>query len=240
MDRPRRRSIRYNAGMPNAISNLSKELVRRGVLRALGAYVAIVWLLAQGLVDLLPAIGLPDWAIRVFLVVTVSATPLVAIIAWKYDLTTKGFLRDRKDVINLQAGSRGSTGGPTTRVTPREGLGRSTVLASWRDDKGDRCEQEFDTKFIVGRDFKADIRLSDDRVSRRHLEVYPVGDDWCIRDQSSLNGSYVNGDPVDVMKIERSLEVSLDKGGPKVQLDVRVLNDTLMTAQSETHTRSRQ
>jgi len=214
------------------MSNFSKELVRRGVLRALGAYVAIVWLLAQGLVDLLPAIGLPDWAIRVFLAVTVSATPLVAVIAWKFDLTMKGFLRDRKDVVERQRGNRGSSGGPTTRVTPREGLGRSSVLASWNDDSGDRCEKEFDTKFMIGRDFNADIRLNDDRVSRRHLEVYPVGDDWCIRDQSSLNGSYVNGDAVDVLKIEHSLEVSLDKGGPKVQLDVRVLNDTMMTAQS--------
>lgn len=214
------------------MSNFSKELVRRGVLRALGAYVAIVWLLAQGLVDLLPAIGLPDWSIRVFLAVTVSATPLVAIIAWKYDLTTKGFLRDKKDVVERQMGDRGSPGSPTTRVTPRKGFGRSSVLASWKDDSGDRCEQEFDTKFMIGRDFNADIRLNDDRVSRRHLEVYPVGTEWCIKDQSSLNGSYVNGNAVDVMKIDAGLEVSLDKGGPRVQLDVHVLNDTMMTAQS--------
>lgn len=44
------------------MTTLMKELVRRGVLRALGAYIVIIWLLAQGLVDLLPAVGMPEWS----------------------------------------------------------------------------------------------------------------------------------------------------------------------------------
>ena len=219
------------------MSNLTRELVRRGVLRALGAYVAIVWLLAQGLVDLLPAMGFPDWAIRVFLAVTVSATPLVGLIAWKYDLTTKGFLRDRQDVARDGQRPLDRAFGQTTRATPH---GRSVVLATWTDDKGELREQEFDGRFLIGRDFKADIRLWDDRISRQHLEVYPVGSDWCIKDLSSLNGSYVDGNPIDVKKIDQNLEVSLDKAGPKVQLAVRVMADTLMTADSAHRTRTGQ
>lgn len=222
------------------MSNLSKELVRRGVLRALGAYVAIVWLLAQGLVDLFPAIGLPDWAIRVFLAVTVSATPLVGLIAWRYDLTTKGFLRDKQDVALRRNGPGGQAFGQTTRATPRRGVGRSVVFASWTDDKGDLREKEFDNRFLIGRDFKADIRLCDDRVSRQHFEVYPVGDDWNVRDLSSLNGSYVDGQAFDVRKIDRNVEVSLDKDGPKIQLAVRSMADTKFTAESANRTQAGQ
>lgn len=218
--------------MPRLISNLSKELVRRGVLRALGAYVVLIWLLAQGLVDLLPAVGFPDWAIRVFLAAAVSATPLVGIVAWKYDLTAKGFLRDKVDVANRERALAGNGAGPTTRVSPQRHSAGSMLVANWTDERGKDCEQEFNARFSVGRDPQADIRLADDRVSRRHLEVYPVGEDWFVRDLSSLNGTYVGGDRIDVRKVEKQLDVSLDRDGPKLGFAVRVLQDTQLTART--------
>lgn len=206
--------------------------MRRGVLRALGAYGVLIWLLAQGLVDLFPAVGFPDWAIRVFLAVTVSATPLVAVVAWKYDLTTKGFLRDTRDVALHRKDALSQAIGPTTRAAPRASFGRSIVIAAWKNDEGDQCEKEFDSKFNIGRDIKADIRLWDDRVSRRHVEIYPVGDDWYIKDMSSLNGTYVDGHAIDTVKIDGRLEASLDSTGPKVVLTVRVMHDTKVSTQS--------
>ena len=219
--------------MPTIVRNWWKELVRRGVLRALGAYGVGIWLLAQGLVDLFPAVGLPDWSIQAFLVASLAATPLVCIVAWKYDLTRKGFLPDKKDAEKRRRLASDGIANPTTRFSPRRDNVRSIAIATWRDDKGNVCEKEFDTRFQVGRDFQADIRLWDDRVSRRHLEVYPVGDDWFVRDMSSLNGSYVNGDAIEIEKVDKSIEVSLDRGGPKLQLAVRVMNDTMMTTRSE-------
>jgi hypothetical protein len=222
------------------ISNWWNELVRRGVLRALGAYGVAIWLLAQGLVDLLPAVGLPEWSIQAFLFVSAAATPLVCIVAWKYDLTLKGFLPDRQDVAIRQRAAAGSAANPTTRVSPRSDAVRSIVIAAWRDEKGNFREKEFDTRFQVGRDFQADIRIWDDRVSRRHLEIYPVGDDWFIRDLASLNGSYVDGNAVEIMKIDKSIEVALDRAGPRLQLSVRVMHDTMMSAMSEEPTKLEQ
>jgi hypothetical protein len=218
--------------MAKFISGLSKELARRGVLRALGAYIVLVWLLAQGLVDLLPAIGFPDWAIRVFLAAAVTATPVVGVVAWKYDLTARGFLRDKVDVANRRMERAGSGAGPTTRISPqRDGRG-SILVASWTDLHGGRREQEFDARFRVGRDPQADIRLADDRVSRRHMEVYPVGDEWFVRDLSSLNGTYVEGDRIDVRKIDRRLDVSLDREGPRIGLTVKILQDTQLSTRT--------
>ena len=63
--------------------------------------------------------------------------------------------------------------------------------------------------------------MKDDRVSRRHLRVYPVDDEWHVQDLDSLNGSYVNGQSIDERKVDPELDVSLDKHGPKIHLLVR-------------------
>ncbi len=45
----------------------------------------------------------------------------------------------------------------------------------------------------LGRDLEADIPLNDQRVSRRHLAIQRVGDNYQIIDQGSSNGTVVNG-----------------------------------------------
>ena len=214
------------------IKKLAAELARRSVLRALGAYGIAIWLLAQGLVDLLPAIGMPDWAIRVFLVVAVGFTPLVAVIAWKYDLTSKGFLRDRQDVALQRQSVLRDAIGPTAASLPRRRDGRSILEASWTGDDGEKIQRRFATAFVIGRDYQAEIRLCDDRVSRRHVKVYPEGDEWYLRDLESLNGTYVENKAIDIRKVASDTTVSLDKEGPKVRLGVLMADDTLRTMET--------
>ena len=214
------------------IKKLARELIRRSVLRALAAYLVVVWLLFQGFVDLFPAIGLPEWSIRVFLAIAVTATPVVAVLAWKYDLTRKGFLRDRVDVASARISSLARAIGPTQRSASGHDRGCGIVHVSWMNDKGEACEREFDKAFVIGRDFKADVRMWDDRVSRRHLQVYPDGDDWYVKDLASLNGSFVDGQTIDIRKIDSDFEVSLDANGPKIRLAIQVSNDTMLTADS--------
>lgn len=212
---------------------LFKELVRRGVFRALGAYIAIVWLLASGFVDLLPAVGLPDWAIRVFLAVAVMATPLVVFLSWRYDLTRKGILRDRVDVALARqhelAGSRQYVQMRTTMVPPG---GQSIVEINWQDERGAMRERMFSAAFVIGRDVGADVILSDDRVSRRHVRVYPDGEDWYVKDLATMNGTYVDGRAIDVEKIGREIECYLHKTGPKIRLVKRTVDETQRTSGS--------
>ena len=214
------------------IRKLATELTRRSVLRALGAYGIAVWLLAQGLVDLLPAVGMPTWAIRVFLVVAVGFTPVVAVIAWKYDLTSKGFLRDRQDVAHQRQDVLRDAIGPTAASLPRRRDGRSVLEASWTGDDGEKIQCRVATAFVIGRDYQAEIRLCDDRVSRRHVKVYPEGDDWYLRDLESLNGTYVEKEAVDVRMVGPDTVISLDKDGPKIRLGVLKADDTLRTMET--------
>lgn len=70
------------------------ELKRRNVVRAVVLYAGAVWALSQGISQLSPAIGLPDWSTRAFLIASAIGFPLWVAFAWFYELTPHGFRRD--------------------------------------------------------------------------------------------------------------------------------------------------
>ena len=54
-----------------------------------------------------------------------------------------------------------------------------------------------DREHVVGRDPAADVHIDDDRVSRRHARLTPLGGGgWQLRDLGSKNGVTVDGRPV--------------------------------------------
>jgi TolB-like protein len=74
--------------------SLFAELKRRNVLRVAAAYIAVSWLLIQVVETLFPVFGLSDAAIRtVVIVLAVGFVPIV-IVAWAFELTPEGLIRD--------------------------------------------------------------------------------------------------------------------------------------------------
>jgi TolB-like protein len=74
--------------------SLLSELKRRNVLRAAAFYIAAVWALAQGIAQLGPAVGAPEWATRWFIVAAVVGFPLWIAFAWFYEFTPEGLKRE--------------------------------------------------------------------------------------------------------------------------------------------------
>ena len=72
------------------------ELKRRNVLRAAVLYAGAVWALSQGIAQLSPAIGLPDYATRWFLIAAVIGFPFWIAFAWFYAWTPQGFRREEE------------------------------------------------------------------------------------------------------------------------------------------------
>jgi TolB-like protein/tetratricopeptide (TPR) repeat protein len=70
------------------------ELKRRNVLRGVVLYIGAVWALAQGVAQLTPALSLPDWATRAFLIACAIGFPFWVAFAWFYEFTPRGFKRD--------------------------------------------------------------------------------------------------------------------------------------------------
>ncbi len=74
--------------------NLLAELKRRNVWRAAVVYAAGVWAFGQGLSQFSPALGLPDWTTRWFLVAACIGFPFWIAFAWFYAWTPRGFRRE--------------------------------------------------------------------------------------------------------------------------------------------------
>ena len=74
--------------------SLFSELKRRNVLRVAAAYVAVSWLLIQVVETLFPVFGLSDAAIRTVVIVLAIGFAPAVIVAWAFELTPEGFVRD--------------------------------------------------------------------------------------------------------------------------------------------------
>src|SRR5262249_29378164 len=74
--------------------NLFTELKRRNVIRATILYLGAVWALAQGISQLGPSVGAPEWATRWFLVAAAIGFPFWIAFAWFYEFTPEGLKRE--------------------------------------------------------------------------------------------------------------------------------------------------
>src|SRR5262245_43558210 len=70
------------------------ELKRSNVIRAVILYVGAVWALAQGISQLGPSLGTPEWATRWFLVAAGIGFPFWIAFAWFYEFTPEGLKRE--------------------------------------------------------------------------------------------------------------------------------------------------
>ncbi|HXS72765.1 MAG TPA: hypothetical protein VN725_01890 [Rhodanobacteraceae bacterium] len=78
----------------NAKPSIFAELKRRHVLRAGVLYVGAVWALAQGIAQLTPVVGAPDWAARWFLIAAGIGFPFWLVFAWVFEFTSHGLQRE--------------------------------------------------------------------------------------------------------------------------------------------------
>ena len=77
-----------------ASKNFFAELKRRNVIRAAILYIGAVWAIAQGISQLGPSVGAPEWATRWFLVAAAIGFPFWIAFAWLYEFTPQGLKRE--------------------------------------------------------------------------------------------------------------------------------------------------
>src|SRR5215470_20388676 len=76
--------------------NLFAELKRRNVIRAAIFYLGAVWALAQGISQLGPSLGAPEWATRWFVVAAGIGFPFWIAFSWFYEFTPEGLKRENE------------------------------------------------------------------------------------------------------------------------------------------------
>jgi adenylate cyclase len=66
------------------------ELKRRNVYKAAVAYAVVGWLLIQVATQVFPFLEIPNWAIRLVILVTALGFPVALVIAWAFEATPEG------------------------------------------------------------------------------------------------------------------------------------------------------
>jgi len=96
------------------------------------------------------------------------------------------------------------------RRSPETSVGSSLILEVRRGpEAGQRFTVNPDAPTVLGRHRDCDVSLAHVSVSRRHAEIWPGRDGFVLADMGSLNGSYLNADPVDTALLADGDELAI-------------------------------
>ncbi len=77
------------------------ELKRRKVYRVAIAYAVASWLVIQIATQVFPFFEIPNWAVRLVVIVLVLGFPIALLLSWIFDLTPQGIRRTEESDRSL-------------------------------------------------------------------------------------------------------------------------------------------
>src|SRR4029453_5792667 len=100
--------------------NFFSELKRRNVYKVAIAYAVVSWLLIQIATQVFPFFEIPNWAVRLVVLLLIIGFPVALILSWAFEITPEGIKRESEIAPNE----------PITRRTGRKIVGLTVVLAA--------------------------------------------------------------------------------------------------------------
>jgi TolB-like protein/Flp pilus assembly protein TadD len=88
--------------------NFFAELKRRNVYKVAIAYAVVAWLLMQVASQIFPFFEIPNWAVRLVVLLLVIGFPVALILAWAFELTPEGL--KRTEDVDLSKSTTRKTG----------------------------------------------------------------------------------------------------------------------------------
>jgi len=79
--------------------NFFAELKRRNVYKVAVAYAVVGWLLVQVATQVFPFFEIPNWAVRLIVLVIVIGFPIALVLAWAFELTPEGIKRTEDGAV---------------------------------------------------------------------------------------------------------------------------------------------
>src|SRR5947208_13486911 len=74
-------------------ATLFAELKRRNVYKVAIAYAVVGWVIAQVATQIFPFLEIPNWVIRLIIVLIAIGFPIALVIAWAFEATPEGIKR---------------------------------------------------------------------------------------------------------------------------------------------------
>jgi hypothetical protein len=75
------------------LGNFFAELKRRNVYKVAVAYAIVGWLLVQIATQVFPFLEIPNWVVRLVIMLVAAGFPIALVIAWAFELTPEGIKR---------------------------------------------------------------------------------------------------------------------------------------------------
>jgi hypothetical protein len=204
------------------LSAFRKELFRRKVVRVVLAFLALYYAAFGALVNSNGIWGIPKIVLIGLIVLGIVLTPIVAFLAWKFDIVPPQLVRDVKDI---EAENPGLSWARVRHDTKDAGY----VLLSWTNKDGQTSEKRYFQPVSIGRDPSNDIELGDERVSRHHAVLWAESGIWNVRDLNSANGTFVGHTRVDgTMQVPATCDLRFHVNGPIVSVHLAKTAETLI------------
>ncbi len=89
------------------IDNFFAELKRRNVYKVAVAYAIVGWLLVQVATQVFPFLEIPNWVVRLVIMLVAVGFPIALVIAWAFELTPEGL--KRTEDVDVAAQNRGKS-----------------------------------------------------------------------------------------------------------------------------------
>jgi TolB-like protein/Tfp pilus assembly protein PilF len=80
------------------IDNFFAELKRRNVYKVAIAYVVAGWAFSQGIAQVFPVFDVPNWIIRLIVLLIILGLPVALVLAWMFEITPEG-IKGADDVV---------------------------------------------------------------------------------------------------------------------------------------------
>jgi TolB-like protein/Flp pilus assembly protein TadD len=75
------------------LGNFFSELKRRNVYKVAIAYIVGGWALSQGIAQVFPVFDVPNWVIRLIVLLIIIGLPVALVLAWTFEITPQGIKR---------------------------------------------------------------------------------------------------------------------------------------------------
>src|SRR5205807_4950753 len=81
------------------------ELKRRNVYKVAVAYAVAGWALAQGIAQVFPVFDIPNWVVRLIVLLIIIGLPIALVLAWTFEITPQGI--KRTEIADAMPGTAG-------------------------------------------------------------------------------------------------------------------------------------
>ncbi|MDA3915267.1 hypothetical protein [Oleiagrimonas sp.] len=113
--------------------DLLRELKRRHVYRVAVAYAAVGWLLIELATQVLPFFDIPNWTVRLVVLLVVAGFPIALVLAWAFEVTPDGVRRtEPADSAEARAPEQHHRVGRRLNVATIAVLALAVILPAWR------------------------------------------------------------------------------------------------------------